>query len=94
MTFWYTVHYLLCISFVEVTVLHYSLVGSQTRVCWCHAFFHSLREHTNSVKPYISSLPGLWRERKGREKGGRREGVGRKEGGGEGEGRKKEGARR
>ena len=33
------------------------------------------------MKPYISSLPGLWRERKerGGEKGGRREGVGREE---------------
>ena len=42
----------------------------------------SLREHTNSVKPYISSLPGLWRERKerGGGKGGRSEGVGREEG--------------
>ena len=41
----------------------------------------SLREHTNSVKPYISSLPGLWRERKEEGwEGRKKEGVGREEG--------------
>ena len=35
--------YLLFISFVKVSFLHDSLVGSQTRVCWCHAFFHLVK---------------------------------------------------
>ena len=35
--------YLLFISFVKVSLLHDSLVGSQTRVCWCHVFFHLVK---------------------------------------------------